>query len=126
MICDIRLMKSGKFICASCKSEISEEQWNSGNIPECSGPSMLTQVVNAATATVRHVANSIHEVPSEIAEKRLSICESNKCGYYLPNDDNPRCGHCGCFLKIKTKWAKESCPIGEWGDFSKKQGCLSC
>lgn len=126
MKCDIRLKKNGTFTCASCKATITEEQWTLGDIPECSGPSLMTKALNVGTAIVGHVANSAHQVPEEIAQQRLSICESNECGYYRENSGNPNCGHCGCFLKIKTVWANEACPIGKWGSFTKKQGCSSC
>ena len=40
----------------------------------------------------------------------MLICQS--CDFFDESSD--RCNHCGCFLKIKTSWASEKCPIDKW------------
>lgn len=47
-------------------------------------------------------------VTKEIAEKRLSICES--CDDYFKQF----CKNCGCYMPIKSKMEIASCPIGKW------------
>jgi hypothetical protein len=125
MKCDIRYTKKLTYVCKSCGTEISADQWQSKQIPECSGPSIIRQAITLGAAVVREATNST-DLPSSEKEERMNICSSNECGYFKENGGDPKCGHCGCFLKIKTAWANEACPIGKWGSFTKKQGCSSC
>ena len=46
----------------------------------------------------------------EIVEMRLSICQT--CEFFKPRTQ--QCRKCGCFMKLKTKLEKSSCPIGKW------------
>ena len=45
-----------------------------------------------------------------IIDKRWSECE--KCEFLIKPTNN--CSKCGCFMKIKTRVATSSCPIGKW------------
>jgi hypothetical protein len=57
-----------------------------------------------------------------IAEERLKICRSNKCGYYDPLGRSEAavikgaesCGSCGCKLSWKSRALSDSCPEGYW------------
>jgi len=59
----------------------------------------------------------------KIAKERLSICQSNKCGYYdkqgksdkvfVPGE--PACGICGCNLKFLTASMESKCSLAELG-----------
>ena len=40
-------------------------------------------------------------------DRRISVCESNKCGAY--NKEKGACNWCGCFIKEKARWATEEC-----------------
>lgn len=51
------------------------------------------------------------EVPDEIFNKRISIC--NSC---LNLDENRRCASCGCPMDIKAKLDWFKCPIGKWSE----------
>lgn len=44
--------------------------------------------------------------------QRRKTCES--CEYHLDFMKTKRCAVCGCFTKIKTKLAHESCPLRKW------------
>lgn len=58
-----------------------------------------------------------------IANERLSVCKSNKCGHYDPEGTSPAavvkgapsCASCGCKLQWKTRALSDECPLGYWG-----------
>ena len=49
-------------------------------------------------------------VSDEISRERMEIC--TRCMYY--DSSQIRCKECGCFLKAKTRFAVNGCPIGAW------------
>lgn len=49
-------------------------------------------------------------VTEEIREVRMKICE--ECPKLIKITGN--CGECGCFVKIKTKYKQEECPLNKW------------
>lgn len=49
-------------------------------------------------------------VSDKISKERMEIC--TRCVYY--DVSQIRCKKCGCFLKPKTKFAVNGCPIGAW------------
>lgn len=49
-------------------------------------------------------------VEESIANERFSICQACPELIKLSN----QCKKCGCFMAIKTKMEKASCPIGKW------------
>ena len=64
-------------------------------------------------------------VPQEIAQKRWNECiKCDKLSYHGYNPDtnkqDGRCIECGCFMNVKTHYAKAECPIGKWKKFEKK------
>jgi hypothetical protein len=46
----------------------------------------------------------------DVATSRFDICKA--CPELTPITD--QCKKCGCFMKIKTKLEKASCPLGKW------------
>ncbi len=46
----------------------------------------------------------------EIIDKRWAECQ--KCEFLFKPTGN--CKKCGCFMKVKTRVATASCPIGKW------------
>jgi hypothetical protein len=46
----------------------------------------------------------------EVATSRFDMCKA--CPELTPVTD--QCKKCGCFMKMKTKLEKASCPIGKW------------
>lgn len=98
-------------------------------IPEIELPSLFQQAKNLTSSTFNHVMNGMEEVSLPIYEERLQICRA--CPFMNNTDiENPRCNKCGCFLKIKAKWASESCPDTpkKWDSIptQKMGGCGSC
>lgn len=51
------------------------------------------------------------DVPEEVLTSRRSICEG--CPSLILPTKN--CKECGCFIKAKTKFRQESCPLNKWG-----------
>lgn len=80
--------------------------------PDC-GPSLARRVWNFAKAAVQHVALGMPTAPPEVQRARLALCLV--CEQYRP--DNETCKHpqCGCFVRGKTYWAAQACPLGKWG-----------
>lgn len=72
-------------------------------------PSLLEMGENLTKAAAKHVANGMKKAPPKVQEERLSICET--CPLINPNNGNPRCKKCGCFLEEKVSWASEACPL---------------
>lgn len=52
----------------------------------------------------------------EEANERLSICRGSSknepCEYYFRPTGS--CKKCGCFVRLKTRIANQSCPINKW------------
>jgi hypothetical protein len=71
---------------------------------------MAANLAKAAGAeAVAHMQGLPAPAPEEIAS-RLAICET--CDHFRASDE--RCSKCGCFLKFKTAWRSQHCPIGKW------------
>ena len=73
------------------------------------GPATLAK--NLATAAVSEAkAILAHQPPvsAEEAARRLSICQG--CEFFA----NDRCAKCGCYLRHKTAWRAQHCPINKW------------
>ncbi len=95
---------------------------------EQSTPSLAQKAANFAKASAKHVSNGMKSVTAQTKSNRLAIC--NSCPHKVGTEDNPTCAKCGCFLKIKTGWASEVCPIGKWttgeSSTSQKSGGCGC
>ena len=76
-------------------------------------PPVKTMAKNFAKSVFQEIGSKIQRINSlsqEETERRLNICQS--CDKFRPSDG--RCGMCGCFMKIKTSWQSQKCPIGKW------------
>ena len=49
-------------------------------------------------------------VDEKISKQRSDICKS--CPELIKS--TTQCKKCGCFMKVKTKMEKATCPIGKW------------
>lgn len=75
-------------------------------------PPVTVQAQNflkAAFEEGKALISSKPPTPEEIS-RRLEICRA--CEHYRASDE--RCAKCGCFLRIKTAWRAQKCPIGKW------------
>jgi hypothetical protein len=76
-------------------------------------PSPINMAKNFVSSVGKEVKLRING-GSKLTEKessiRFSICES--CEFF--HKPSQRCKKCGCFLKWKTAWRSQKCPIGKW------------
>jgi hypothetical protein len=74
-------------------------------------PALLKRAKNLAGAAGRigkaAITGDTVRVDDATRIKRLSICESNKCGAF--NKKTRVCNWCGCFMNEKAKYATEIC-----------------
>lgn len=102
-------------------SQVSKEEFDRIRAKYVSGaPSLIKQAQTFTTAVVRHVAGGMPQASDDERERRMEICRG--CPAFTGGED-PRCSECGCYLKIKTSWALESCPQNKWGPVGKTGGC---
>ncbi len=50
------------------------------------------------------------KVDDSVAEKRMGVC--NECPELIPM--TKQCKQCGCFMNMKTRLEKATCPLGKW------------
>lgn len=74
----------------------------------------MSEIFNRAksfsSSVANHMADGFKQVPEEEYNRRIDICQ--KCDQY--DASSHRCGHCGCFLKLKASWNSEKCPLNKW------------
>lgn len=90
---------------------------SNGEIPQTvdtpqQGPGLLQRGMNFAKAGLRHIAGGMSSVDDAEYEARLNVCRG--CDYCDQTHLVCLRHECGCFLKIKARWATETCPIGRW------------
>lgn len=68
-------------------------------------------MIHFLNSVQNYLKNGMKNVPDQIKQSRLIVCKS--CEFF--NESLYQCKQCGCFLKIKTSWATEKCPIDKWG-----------
>lgn len=98
------LKRWGPFYCQSIDAEDGKNE---------NFPSMAKQASSFFTAIkdeAKSIINRESKISSELQNKRMEICE--KCVFFDLGSN--RCKKCGCFLKIKTAWRSQKCPIGKW------------
>lgn len=75
-----------------------------------SAGAMASSLVSAVGSEIRAMAIGKKQLDAEEIERRFSICEL--CEFF--HAPSKRCKKCGCFLKWKTAWRGQRCPIGKW------------
>lgn len=71
---------------------------------------MIKNFGKAVTDEISSIATGNPPIDAETSKKRMEIC--NNCEFI--NKKSQRCNKCGCFLKWKTAWRSQKCPIGKW------------
>ena len=59
--------------------------------------------------TIDALKLDVQIAPEELSKARLAICES--CPFYL---NTKKCQRCGCYMPVKTKLTKATCPVKKW------------
>jgi topoisomerase IA-like protein len=57
-----------------------------------------------------NMSNLVKITSKEIQEERLNICKS--CSEFKPK--LKVCGQCGCFMEMKVKFSRTTCPLKKW------------
>lgn len=73
-------------------------------------PTIIEKATNLVKEVGRFVASGGETVSNEEYNRRLEIC--SKCEY--SENNNTKCGKCGCFLGIKARGAVWNCPLKKW------------
>jgi hypothetical protein len=71
-------------------------------------PSLSEKVAGFGANMKQLVSSRFEAVSEEERIRRYSLCQ--ECQWFK----NYRCMQCGCFMKIKSKFAAMRCPIGLW------------
>jgi len=50
------------------------------------------------------------KVADDVSEKRMSVC--NECPELI--QATKQCKQCGCFMNMKVRLEKATCPLGKW------------
>jgi hypothetical protein len=94
----------GSFFCYETPNEPVKEE---------SFPKISEQAANffdAAKNELKSIVAGESKISEQEKEQRCSICE--KCEFF--HAATKRCQKCGCYLKWKTAWRSQKCPIGKW------------
>ena len=73
----------------------------------------IGEAIEAQKFDMRNISDRFKNViihDEDIVNKRLDICKG--CEFLFKPTNT--CKKCGCFMKVKTKIATSSCPIGKW------------
>ena len=123
--CDINMLniQDTLYLCEECDLRIPIYDDTIESDPE--SMSVTDQAQSFFSSMYNHMATGFQSVDKAIKKQRLSICK--ECEHF--SEKNSKCNLCGCFLKIKTSWASEECPIGLWKAVTEKKrrkGCGGC
>lgn len=80
-------------------------------------PGITTQARNLAGAMIaegKAILTGKEPVSDEEIARRLAICKAPCAKLAGDPEGNPRCAECGCYVKRKTRWRSQSCPLGKW------------
>ena len=74
---------------------------------------MAKNLGNSIVKNVAHVARGerLKVTPKE-AKARMDTCLG--CEFITGELNKERCKKCGCWLRLKTQFQAEGCPIGKW------------
>ena len=98
------LKKWGPFYC----HPVEEKKNTNENFPSIA--KQASSFFEAVKNEAKSIVNGDLKISTELQNERIKICE--ECSFF--DHKSNRCKKCGCFLKIKTAWRSQSCPIGKW------------
>lgn len=76
-------------------------------------PNIRDMALNLAAAVKSEVTSRVsgeNQLELDEIKRRYAICEG--CEFF--HSPSKRCKKCGCFLKWKTAWRSQTCPVGKW------------
>ena len=87
--------------------ELVEKYKNYQKMPSLS--QMAKNLGRAISNEIMAIAGKKKPTSEKLSEKRMEIC--NSCEFI--DRKSKRCTKCGCFLKWKTAWRSQKCPVGK-------------
>ena len=60
--------------------------------------------------TIDALTGNLQVAPEELSKARFAICE--QCPFL--NTTTKKCQRCGCYMPVKTKLTKATCPVKKW------------
>jgi hypothetical protein len=96
--------------CASCPLKKWKQVFCKKEQSFPSATKLISDFVSSAGSELKALGSGEPKLEPEESERRYSICEN--CEFF--HAPSKRCKKCGCFLKWKTAWRSQKCPIGKW------------
>lgn len=104
--------KWGPTLCPPSLEELNEESSIQAqhNLPFPALPYMVRNLASAVKSEVQSRISGENQLDLEEIKRRYALCEG--CEFF--HAPSKRCKKCGCFMKWKTAWRSQKCPIGKW------------
>lgn len=102
----------GPQLCETPFEDLLEEQalQTEYELPFPAARALASNFLSSVGSELKARIQGQNELPLETIKRRYSICEG--CEFF--HAPSKRCKKCGCFLRWKTAWRSQSCPIGKW------------
>jgi len=95
----------------TCVARMEKKKTNLANEDEESEDLTYGEMFKGLARSISLIARSGIKITDNMThEQRYTICKG--CEWL---SDSGRCKKCGCFMKLKSRFAAMSCPIGKWG-----------
>ena len=78
---------------------------------QCCKRSLLGSLIDTAKKVVKDPV----PVPDIVQEERMSTCR--QCSQFRDG----KCLQCGCYMRLKTKFAEVECPLGKWTRYERSE-----
>jgi hypothetical protein len=102
----------GPELCPPSPDEMEEERaiQQEHDLPFPAARTLASNLLSAVGSEIKARVSGANELDLEEIKRRYAICEG--CEFF--HAPSKRCKKCGCYLKWKTAWRSQSCPVGKW------------
>lgn len=102
----------GPELCSAPWELLEEEikQQEEYDLPFPKTKTLAENFLKAVGMEITAITTGKDELELDEIKRRYSICEN--CEFF--HKQSKRCIKCGCFMKWKTAWRSQHCPIGKW------------
>lgn len=79
----------------------------------CGKKTLVEQFGDSASSLMETAAKALETgyVTPEVFEQRMNLCRD--CPFFKA--ESQKCGHCGCYMRVKASLDTAACPIEKWG-----------
>jgi len=104
--------KWGPQLCPPSFEELQDERLiqKEYDLPFPPPRAMASNFLKAVTSEFAARKSGANQLSLDEIRNRYAICEGCEF-FYAPSK---RCKKCGCYLKWKTAWRSQKCPVGKW------------